>query len=260
MEFAVCTLSVVPVRKEASDTSEMTTQLLFGELFIILESINKWYRIKIANDNYEGWISKNQATMITEVEFIRLNSSNQKRSLNLVQFITYNTDQDMQAICLGSTVYNEGNSSDFNLNNNKYIFDGTIAKAVEDNIAQQIIKISKMYLNAPYLWGGRTPFGIDCSGFTQIVFLIVGIKLLRDASQQANQGETINFISEAKAGDLAFFDDEEENIKHVGIILPDQKIIHASAKVRIDDIDHQGIFNKELGAYSHQLRLIKRII
>lgn len=260
MEFAVCTLSVVPVRKEASEASEMTTQLLFGELFTILESIDKWHRIKIVNDNYEGWISQNQATIITEVEFIRLNSSVQKRSFDLVQLITNKTDQSMQAICLGSTIYNEDDAVNFYLNKDVYLFDGTLAKELEGNIAEQIIKISKMYLNAPYLWGGRTPFGIDCSGFTQIVFLITGIKLLRDASQQATQGETINFISEAKAGDLAFFDDDEGNIIHVGIVLPDQKIIHASAKVRIDNIDHQGIFNKELNAYTHQLRLIKKII
>ena len=260
MKFAVCTLSIIPVREGASDKSEMVTQLLFGELFTILESTEKWHRIKIAHDNYEGWISRNQATEITEVEFIRLNSSSQRKCYDLVQLITNKTTQNMQAICLGSTIYNEDDALNFYINKEIYTFDGTIAKPDPENLMDQIKTISRLFLNAPYLWGGRTPFGIDCSGLSQMVYQICGIKLLRDASQQAGQGETINFISEAKCGDLAFFDDEEGNIIHVGIILEDQKIIHASGKVRIDDIDHQGIFNRESKTYSHNLRIIKKII
>jgi cell wall-associated NlpC family hydrolase len=117
---------------------------------------------------------------------------------------------------------------------------------------------AKKYLNAPYLWGGKSPFGIDCSGFTQIVFKIHHKKLLRDASQQATQGETVAFRSAAIGGDLAFFDNEDGKIIHVGIMLNNHQIIHAAGKVRIDPIDDQGIFNPELGKYTHKLRIIKR--
>ena len=123
-----------------------------------------------------------------------------------------------------------------------------------------MIKNAFYFLNSPYLWGGRTPFGIDCSGFVQIAARLSGISLPRDTQEQAEEGEIINLISEAKPGDLAFFDNIDGRIIHVGIILENGQIIHASGKVRIDTIDHQGIFNEESKKYSHQLRVIKRII
>jgi cell wall-associated NlpC family hydrolase len=116
------------------------------------------------------------------------------------------------------------------------------------------------FLNAPYMWGGRSPFGIDCSGFTQAVYKLKRIKLLRDASQQSTLGEPLSFLTEAEPGDLAFFDNEEGLISHVGIITDQQHIIHASGKVRIDRIDHEGIYNDEEKRYTHLLRIIKRII
>ncbi|MNL48577.1 Gamma-D-glutamyl-L-lysine endopeptidase [compost metagenome] len=118
----------------------------------------------------------------------------------------------------------------------------------------------KMFLNAPYLWGGRSILGIDCSGFTQVCYKILGIKLKRDAYQQADQGELVSFINEGKLGDLAFFDNAEGRITHVGILINSHQIIHASGRVRIDSIDHQGIFNEETQQYSHKLRIIKRIL
>jgi cell wall-associated NlpC family hydrolase len=115
-------------------------------------------------------------------------------------------------------------------------------------------------LNAPYLWGGKTPFGIDCSGFTQMVYKLNGYHLSRDASQQATQGEALSFIEESEPGDLAFFDNEEGNIIHVGIIMENNYIIHASGKVRVDRLDHLGIFNPETQKHTHKLRVIKKII
>jgi cell wall-associated NlpC family hydrolase len=117
-----------------------------------------------------------------------------------------------------------------------------------------------LYLNAPYVWGGRTPFGIDCSGFVQMVYKMKKIKLLRDASQQASQGEVISLLGEAEPGDLAFFDDAEGKITHVGLLIDRSHIIHCSGKVRIDVLDHEGIYNEAVQKYTHKLRLIRRIV
>ncbi|MCY7361282.1 MAG: C40 family peptidase, partial [Ignavibacteria bacterium] len=124
----------------------------------------------------------------------------------------------------------------------------------------QITEIALKYLNAPYLWGGRSPYGIDCSGFTQMVYKFFGIRLKRDAYQQAEQGRTIDYIDHTQTGDLAFFHNEDGKIKHVGIILQHKKIIHASGCVRIDSIDHHGIYNHDKKTYSHNLRFFKRIL
>ena len=102
--------------------------------------------------------------------------------------------------------------------------------------------------------------GLDCSGFTQAVFRLNGISLPRDASQQSGIGQVINLVTEALPGDLAFFDNDEGMITHVGLILDSTSIIHASGKVRIDALDHQGIYNVETNKYSHRLRLIRRIM
>ncbi len=133
-------------------------------------------------------------------------------------------------------------------------------QTAEKSIISSIIEFSKSYLNAPYLWGGKSPFGIDCSGFVQVVFKMNGIHLSRDASQQANAGENVSLLDEARPGDLLFFDNDEGDIIHVGILMEDKKIIHASGKVRIDVIDHQGIYNNDIKKYTHKLRLIKRIL
>jgi len=131
-----------------------------------------------------------------------------------------------------------------------------------DNVDEKdkVIDNAMMYLNSPYLWGGRTPFGIDCSGFSQMVYRLNGVDLPRDAHEQAEVGTTLSFVEESESGDLAFFDNNEGKIIHVGIILDSNSIIHASGKVRVDKIDQQGIFNQNSGIHTHKLRLIKKII
>jgi len=147
-----------------------------------------------------------------------------------------------------------------NLEGFEYHFDGQTNSVKHGKLPQFVSEIASLYLNAPYLWGGRSPLGIDCSGFTQVVFKAAGVRLPRDAYQQAEVGQTLGFVEEASEGDLAFFDNAEGKIIHVGIVLKDRFIIHASGKVRIDKLDHQGIFNRETGKYSHTLRVIKRIV
>jgi cell wall-associated NlpC family hydrolase len=148
------------------------------------------------------------------------------------------------------------NHGDINISN--YNFEGT--KISGTKTKDCLLNTAFMFLNAPYLWGGKTPFGVDCSGFTQMVYKLNGHKLMRDASQQSKQGEALSFIEESEPGDLAFFDNEEGNIIHVGIIMEDNYIIHASGKVRIDRLDHLGIYNAEANKHTHRLRVIKKII
>jgi gamma-D-glutamyl-L-lysine dipeptidyl-peptidase len=239
MNFGICNLSIVPCRREPSDKSELVTQLLFGDHFWIMETQGSWCKIKIAYDDYECWIDKKQFQPIAQQTYDILSATDIFCTNELVQVIT-------NGECI--------------IENQTYLYDGAYINGHLPFTKTGIVETAMMYLNSPYLWGGKTPFGIDCSGLTQIVYKLNGIKLLRDASQQATQGETLSFVEEAEPGDLAFFDNEEGHIVHVGIVMEDNKIIHASGKVRIDGFDHHGIFNTDRKNYSHQLRLLKRIV
>lgn len=249
MKFGLCNLSIVPLRAEAADPSELVSQVLYGEVFKVLEERKKWSRIRLAFDSYEGWIDNKQFLFISEEVYLECNSTIQKYSSELVDFIS-DDDNGLLSICIGSTV----NAASY-LNHS---FEGIAFSGKKPK--ESIIETALHYINAPYLWGGKTPFGIDCSGFTQMVYKLNGYRLLRDASLQATQGESLSFIEESEPGDLAFFDNSEGNITHVGIIMKDHYIIHAHGKVRIDHLDHSGIFNAELGKHTHKLRVIKRII
>jgi hypothetical protein len=259
MNYGICNLSIVPCRREPSDRSEQVTQLLFGDAFSILEIQGSWCKIKTVYDDYECWIDKKQFLPIEQHSFDILNSGELFCVNELVQIITYNKNSQLFPIVIGSTLPNFDNG-ECAVENSIYNYDGAFINGHLPFSKNGIIETAMMYLNSPYLWGGKTPFGIDCSGFTQMVYKLNGIKIKRDAYQQAEQGETLSFVEEAEAGDLAFFDNEEGKIVHVGIVMDNNKIIHASGKVRIDGFDHQGIFNNDKKDYSHRLRLLKRII
>ncbi|MAP56009.1 C40 family peptidase [Altibacter sp.] len=249
MKYGICNLSIVPLRLEPSDRSEMVSQVLYGESFKILEQRKKWSRIRLDFDRYEGWIDNKQFIEITEEAGKKLNEEPALYSSDLVDFIIASEGQ-LLSICMGSTI-----SAAPIL---KHAFEG---KTISEKLPKEhLLDTALLYVNAPYLWGGKTPFGIDCSGFTQMVYKINGYRILRDASQQATQGEALSFIEESEPGDLAFFDNAEGVITHVGIIMKDNHIIHAHGKVRIDRLDHTGIFNYERRCHTHKLRVIKRII
>jgi hypothetical protein len=249
MDYGICNLSIVPLRAEASDVSEMVSQVFYGEHFKVLEIRKKWSLIRLAFDKYEGWIDNKQYLNIAEEDYADFEKKELKLSSDLVDFVTTSENQ-LFSICLGSNI----SSSEY-LN---HFFEGKLISGALPK--EHLIETALLYLNTPYLWGGKSPFGIDCSGFTQMVYKLNGYKLLRDASQQATQGEALSFIEESEPGDLAFFDNEEGKITHVGIIMADNYIIHAHGKVRIDRLDHSGIFNYELRNHTHKLRVIKRII
>ena len=269
MEFGICTDSLVPVRSEPSHTSEMVTQVLFGELYRIIEKTNLWVKIQLAFDNYEGWIHIKQTCFIDEHEFNRLAGSETPMTLDLVQIISNETKNTMIPVLLGSSLPGYM-SQRIQVNGEVFLYEGSVADPSEQagtagslrtlQTRQNIIENAMLYLHAPYLWGGRSPFGIDCSGFVQMIYKLENIKLLRDARQQATQGEVISLLAEADPGDLVFFDDEEGNINHVGLVSERRRVIHCSGKVRIDALDHEGIYNNELQKYTHKLRLIKRVI
>jgi len=254
MKFGISTLSIVPVRQLPSDTGEMTTQLLFGEHFKVLEIRKKWSKVLISYDSYKGWVCNKQITEIDEEEFIKLEKETPTITTDILDIIENNVSQP---IVIGSILPTYKSEHAF-INNKMYKFIGKTTQGFSQK--KYLIENALIYLNAPYLWGGRSPLGIDCSGFTQLVYRLQGIKLPRDAYQQAEIGNTLSFIEESEEGDLAFFDNSEGNIIHVGMIMKDNYIIHASGKVRIDRIDQQGIFNASLNTHTHKLRLIKSIV
>ena len=258
MKFGVCLLSVIPVRSEPSDKSEITTQLLFGDLVVISDLWNNWLKIRAVYDNYEGWVDQKQITGISEKEFHRLSKAVQQYTRDLVE-IVQSEDGRLIPVLFGSTIRKD-KSNKFQINDMHFSFGGQLSIPGENPRINSIIEDSMLFINAPYLWGGKSPFGVDCSGLTQTVFKVNSIELLRDAAQQASQGETIGLIDEAEPGDLAFFDNEEGKIVHVGLFIEKYKLIHSSGMVRIDMVDHQGIYNQELQKYTHHLRLIKRLI
>jgi gamma-D-glutamyl-L-lysine dipeptidyl-peptidase len=258
MSSAICNLSMVPLRAEPSDRSEMVSQLLFGELISITEEYGNWLQIKCDFDGYTGWMDYKQCRPVTDEFVEKFKSFPSPVSFELLQIVFNESRHIALPVVLGSTLPNLTNQA-FYIDEDRYAYDGQSFK--HENITRKFLcETAMLYLHSPYLWGGRSPFGIDCSGLTQMVYRICGYRLHRDAAEQSKQGSIVSFASEAAPGDLAFFDNEEGQIIHVGIILQGHKILHSSGRVKIEDLDHEGIFNVELQKYTHKLRLIKSII
>ncbi|MDD2986175.1 C40 family peptidase [Flavobacterium sp.] len=252
--YGICNLAIIPLRNEPNDRSEQVSQVLFGEHFHIIEQQKQWFKIRLHFDAYEGWIDAKQCQLISEVDFEEISNNAEILNNDLIEYIS-NEANVLIPIPLGASLsFLESER----INTMAYKFEGLKVTGIKPK--SELLKTAFLYLNSPYLWGGKTPFGIDCSGFTQMVYKLNGYKILRDASQQAMQGEALSFIEESEPGDLAFFDNEEGKIIHVGIIMNDNYIIHASGKVRIDRLDHLGIYNAETNRHTHKLRVIKKII
>jgi hypothetical protein len=233
----------------------MVTQLLFGEPYRVLEENADWLRIRTAFEDYQCWISIKQHTRLSEQGYATLEKATPAYGGDLIQAVNLEGKRTFP-ITLGASV----NICELKNEHMGFTTEGNIIRVDRPGTAQSIIDTAFLYLHAPYLWGGKTPFGIDCSGFTQMVFRLNGYKLPRDAYQQVEGGEPLSFVEEARAGDLAFFDNEAGKIIHVGILLDNQRIIHASGSVRVDRFDHYGIFNPDVKGYSHHLRVIKRLL
>ncbi|OYU96173.1 MAG: hydrolase Nlp/P60 [Bacteroidetes bacterium B1(2017)] len=257
MQNGVCLLSLIPIRFEPTSKSEMVSQLLFGETYEILDQQSDWIKIKTETENYEGWISQNQYCTWNE-------QSESRQVLGVFPYaVATNKVSNLEVNILPGSVVHDLDVKEqevyFQINNVRY----SLAISPDELMAigsKTIGQYACKFLNAPYLWGGKSMWGIDCSGLTQLLFKVAGLQLPRDAYQQAEIGDQVDFVNDARLGDLAFFDNEQGKITHVGMVLEPGEIIHASGMVRRDVLDSYGIFNESLGKHTHKLRMIKRII
>ena len=252
MPYAWVTVPAAPIRKKPNHRMEMTNQLLFGEpVELIKEKGNLWVKIRSLHDLYEGWTTRTL-----------LSSTVDKYNETAPAFVTAGY---FNALTIGGMTmnvpigcslpaFNEGKGK---MGKTEYNYNGKILATDNESTPDHLEQLVLPWLNSPYQWGGRTMFGVDCSGFVQVNFKMLGIGLQRDAWQQPQQGIVIKKLKDAAKGDLAFFDDRDE-IVHVGILLGPDKIIHASGKVRIDSIDKKGIINSESNSRTHSLRAIRR--
>lgn len=255
MEGSICTYSFIPVRKTADERSELTTQILFGETYTILKKEKKWAYIKVDFDNYEGWIDAKLIEPISENEYKSWKNGEAIIVANARTPIIKDGAITPTFISMGSKIVITENSNTFFIGKHEFFIPGNKPFHKTEGFRESAINL----VNTTYLWGGVTCFGIDCSGLSQTVFKVNGIKLPRDASEQIKLGEEVQFVEEAKSGDLAFFEDEEGKICHVGVCIGRGEIIHASGEVRIDQLDHKGIFVRKENRYSHKLSIIKRM-
>ena len=238
MEKAVCKVMAAPVREEPKEQAEMVTQILYGETLDVLEAGKYWSKIKMHFDGYEGFVDSRQIQKISDEAL-------ENRKVTLIT-------EDFQSVLMkdGRTLLSMGSEVEF----------PAVASRRSHDLRESIALTAQELLNIPYLWGGRSFFGVDCSGFVHLVYKINGIKMPRDSYQQAEVGQPLTFVEESQPGDLAFFENAEGRVVHVGIMLENQRIIHASGKVRIDTLDSTGIFNKELNEHTHKLRIVKNVI
>lgn len=238
MTYGICKLSAIALRKEDRHTSEMVSQLLYNETYTVLDRTQEWLLVQTHFDHYEGWI---QAKQFCEIGEEALFAMKNKTAYLINKAVS---EHDGKLLTLSSPLFEPH------------------PDAVEMPATFQpelLVENAKKLLNAPYLWGGRTAFGIDCSGLVQVCARLAGFLLPRDASQQIECGELVYFLQETRPGDLAFFGEDGGPITHVGIVMGDERIIHASGQVRIDYLDQTGIFNKERNEHTHRLQAIKRL-
>lgn len=253
METFICENVFVPLRSGPSHKSEMLSQVLFGEKYTVADKSGNWIKIETLFDNYKGWVDTDhlQHTIDKEdTEGIVLNKS----------LLCFKNDKTKIVLEAGCEIFNpDYKNKQFAIGLNRYTTSDDFS-ADYTSSACSLADTALKFINSPYIWGGRIPSGIDCSGFTQLVYKVNGDPIPRDSWQQAETGRNIDFIDEAEPGDLVFFDNDRGKISHVGMILSKGLVIHASGRVRIDSIDHQGIYKPETAKYSHHLRTIRRIL
>ena len=258
LDFGVCRLAVVPVRINHLETSEQVTQLLFGDHYEVLSILadKTWVYIKIYFDQCEGWLELKQHHTISKEYFDQINQTEYKIITEVASTVLYK--KSPLTIVMGSIVP-ISNSELFKIEE-QFAFNGESKGLGQRRDLDFLKSIAKKYFSAPFQWGGKSPFGIDATGFVQMVYKITGYSIQRSVSQQATAGKKIKTFSEGKLGDLAFFSEKAGAPTHVGIVLEDDKIIHSFGQVRIDNITEEGILNPETKIYTHLLHSIRRVI
>lgn len=250
MKYAVCIFPVAAMRLLPDHREEMVSQLVFGETATIIEiDAHGWLLLQGNADGYLGWCRSNQF-LLSESPV----ADSTEYTADWVNEIIVNNNKMMLPFGSNLSLW-KANLPGLMISYGGKIIDASLTVPHAENIN----KIARFFLNTTYLWGGKSIFGIDCSGFVQAVFKVMKIYLQRDAKMQATEGPSVGFLQEAGCGDLAFFDEDEEII-HVGILLSDHEIIHASGSVRIDKIDNEGIVHSNTGKRTHRLRTIKRVL
>jgi len=255
--YAINFASIVPVRAEHTDESEIMTQLLFGDTFEILETYKQWKFIRSFYDNYEGWIDEKVVYELTKEEFEKINNQQKYYTVDIVSEIVF-PNSGRFLLPMGSVLPNyDSSKNESKIGNETGKFSGKVftGKLSKD----KILELALSYTNTPYLWGGKTHFGLDCSGLTQMVYKIGGYFLLRNAKDQEKQGTNIT-LDQAEPGDLAFFSNEKGKVIHVGILLGNGEIFHSHGNAHIDPIDKKGIWSNKFKRYSHRLTSVKKII
>lgn len=256
MEHAICFVPNIPLRSDHDECSEMMTELLFGESCTVTESWGSWSKIINKAEGYEGWVTTKMLTPIGREEFEAYNPTAQSVVTTLFSQAVSETTGEKILLTGGSLLPEYCNDGTFRVKNGRFRLNPADALLLQESL----LDTARCFLNTPYLWGGKNAMGMDCSGLTQVVMRMHGIQILRNASQQAAQGELVPFLSEARPGDLAFFDHADGKISHVGMVAEEGYIIHCSGSVHIDKLDDEGIFSEERNMYTHNLRLIKRFL
>ncbi len=246
MKYGICNLNVIPLRSEANSLANQQSQLLYGELFKILEQRKFFSKIRCLFDDYQGWISNLHFKELSQEQFYELKYLKPSYNYDLAHYV-HNENNSLLPVVIGS-----------DLSKAPFLNHQCEASIIPNQ--HSVVSSAMMYLNATELVGGKTPFGIDSSGLTQMAYKLNGMSLKRTPQEQSTQGEALSFIEEAKAGDLVFFDNKDGVIDHVGILLENNYIIHAFGTVRIDRIDHTGIFNIDTNTYTHSVRVIKSFL
>ena len=254
MEYAVVNVPAAPVRRKPRHFREMVNQLLFGETVKVLGTKGDlWVKIRSLHDSYEGWMTN---TLLEEMDEAAANTMSAFATTDILAPVKVG-DKKMNIPFGSSLPFFEGGRG--KLGKNEFEFAGNYCRRDEQKPGAELLhQLTLPWLNAPYLWGGRTPLGVDCSGFVQVIYKLMGIDMPRDTWQQAQEGKPVKKFKEVQPGDLAFFNNKED-IVHAGILLGDDQIIHASGKVRIDAINRKGIINAETGKRTLRLRAIRRM-
>ncbi len=252
----ICLVAVIPIRKAPQEESEMISQLLFGEFYVIEEIVNNWLKIRTFLDIYTGWID---SKFFRKAEWEEGQDSHKNQTVLYGKLAEIDMpDGTSQLITAGSSLYfYDPDTHEFMIGEQKYRI-----RPISGEIllpSQKIQESAWQFMNTPYLWGGRSVFGADCSGFIQTLFKIHGVSFPRDTSPQASAGQEVTALNDALPGDLAFFSNGEGEINHVGMIMADSRIIHCSGWVRIDRLDETGIFSLERGIHTHRLFGVRRV-